>query len=389
MIKRAQICVCKRVYEELKRSVIMGFIVNPIAGMGGSVGLKGTDGYAYYEAIKRGAKPIAPRRALEFLNSIRTNNFIIYTANKQMGLDIVTASKHANKVSRVFNNIGAITSAEDTKRIACAMVENGIDILVFVGGDGTARDIYEAVDGAIPVLGVPSGVKMYSAVFATSPRAAARVFEEFVKGNVVILEREVLDIDEEAFRKDELRLKLYGYLKVPIIAELIQSSKSISTGLDEEENKIAIARYIVENMEHDTVYILGPGSTVKAINKVLGLPATLLGVDVIYNSRLIAKDVWEKQLLEILSRYDRAKIIVTPIGGQGFILGRGNQQITPRIIKRVGVENIIIIATRKKISELDVLRVDTGDPELDRELCGYRRVLVDYNTYIVKKVVCS
>ncbi|MET1159860.1 MAG: ATP-NAD kinase family protein [Thermoprotei archaeon] len=367
----------------------MGFIVNPIAGMGGSVGLKGTDGYAYYEAIKRGAKPIAPRRALEFLNSIRTNNFIIYTANKQMGLDIVTASKHANKVSRVFNNIGAITSAEDTKRIACAMVENGIDILVFVGGDGTARDIYEAVDGAIPVLGVPSGVKMYSAVFATSPRAAARVFEEFVKGNVVILEREVLDIDEEAFRKDELRLKLYGYLKVPIIAELIQSSKSISTGLDEEENKIAIARYIVENMEHDTVYILGPGSTVKAINKVLGLPATLLGVDVIYNSRLIAKDVWEKQLLEILSRYDRAKIIVTPIGGQGFILGRGNQQITPRIIKRVGVENIIIIATRKKISELDVLRVDTGDPELDRELCGYRRVLVDYNTYIVKKVVCS
>jgi len=366
----------------------VGFVVNPIAGMGGTVGLKGTDGEAYYLALARGAKPVAWRRGLEFLNSVSSSGFAILTASGDMGYNVVAMSKHSGRVARVYAVEREKTSAEDTKRVVREMVGDKVDILVFVGGDGTARDICEVVGESTPVLGVPSGVKMYSAVFAVSPRAAARVFDEFVNGRAVLVEREVLDIDEDAYRKNELRVRLYCYMKVPVVEGFVQASKSPSTHLDEEENKLAVARYFVENMlEENTVYILGPGTTVKAINKVLGLPATTLGVDVLYNGEIMALDVWEKQLLEILNTYSRAKIVVTPIGGQGFIFGRGNQQITPNVIRRVGRSNIIVVATWSKIAGLDYLRIDTGDYELDKELEGYYKVLVDYNKFVVKKAV--
>jgi predicted polyphosphate/ATP-dependent NAD kinase len=365
----------------------MGFIVNPIAGMGGRVGLKGTDGDAYLEALRRGAKPVSPQRALEFLNNILVEEFEIISAPSIMGEEIVSKSKHRDKLVKVVGEITPPTKAEDTRRIAREMLRENIDILVFVGGDGTARDILDSINGYVPVLGVPSGVKMYSAVFALNPRIAARIFDEFVKGNIVIVEREVLDIDEEAFRRDELVIRLYGYLKVPVVEGLVQSSKSIVYGVDEEENKRAIARYIIENMEDNIPYILGPGTTVKAINKLLGEPATILGVDVMINKRVIIKDAAEKDLLRILDEYGCGKIIVSPIGGQGFIFGRGNQQISPEVIRRIGRENIIVVATWRKINSLDYLRIDTGDPEVDEMLRGYYRVLVDYNRFIVKKAI--
>lgn len=366
----------------------MGFIVNPIAGMGGIVGLKGTDGNAYRLALKRKAKPIAWHRALEFLEHINVENFTIHVANGKMGYNVVIKSKHRDKITKIYGSWKEETTAEDTKEIAREMLDNGIDILVFVGGDGTARDIYEAVDQKVIVLGVPSGVKIYSAVFAVSPRAAAIIFNKYVNGEVEITEREILDIDEEAFRRDQLKIRLYGYFKVPVIKEYIQTSKSPSLIYgEEEENKKAIARYIIENLEPNTLYILGPGTTVKTISKLLGLPATILGVDLLYNNKIIVRDAWEKQILEAIKRYRRAKIIVSPIGGQGFVFGRGNQQISPKVIRHVGRNNIIIIATWRKIRELDILRIDTGDPELDKELEGYYRVLVDYNRYVVKKIV--
>nr|WP_187146076.1 ATP-NAD kinase family protein [Staphylothermus hellenicus] len=370
----------------MTKNIRMGFIVNPIAGMGGRVGLKGTDGEAYYEALRRGAKPVSPIRALEFLNNIRIRNIQIITAPKPMGEDIVRKSSLRDKLFKIINSINQPTTPEDTRRIAKEMMRD-IDILVFVGGDGTARDILEAVDKKIPVLGVPAGVKMYSAVFATTPRDAAMVIEDFVKGNVEVVEREVLDIDEEAFRRDKLVIKLYGYLLVPVSSGKIQASKTIYHGFSEEENKIAIARYIIEHMDDDTVYILGPGSTVKTINKLLGIDGTILGVDVIYRRKLIAKDVGERELLEIINKYNKAMIIVSPIGGQGFVFGRGNQQISPEIIRLVGRENILIVSTWRKISSVKVLRVDTGDDNVDAMLKGYWKVLVDYNRFIVKKVV--
>ncbi len=362
--------------------------MNPIAGMGGRVGLKGTDGEAYEEALRRGARPVSPHRAIEFLNHVRSTDFEIIAAAGAMGEEEVLASNKKDLLRLVVGERKERTTAEDTKTAAREMVEKGTDIIVFVGGDGTARDILDAVDEEIPVLGVPSGVKMFSAVFAVNPRAAAKVLDEFLRGRTSLVEREVLDIDEEAYRRGVLRIRLYGYLKVPLPRDdLLQYMKTVSKGGEEEENKLAIARTIVEDMEPNTLYLLGPGTTVKAVADLLGIDKTLLGVDAVVNKKLVGKDLDEAGILRLLDRYSKAKIIVSPIGGQGFIFGRGNQQLSPRVIRRIGRNNIIVIATWNKIKDLPYLRVDTGDPDVDEMLRGYIKILVDYRRYIVKKIV--
>lgn len=366
----------------------IGFIVNPIAGMGGSVGLKGTDGDAYYKALERGAKPVAPHRALEFLEAVNHEGFRIVVAAGVMGEEIVARSRHRDKLYMVLGERKTSTSREDTIRIAREM-RRLVDIIVFVGGDGTARDIHEAVDMEIPVLGVPSGVKMYSSVFAVNPVAAARILEEFLEDKAIIVEREVMDIDEEAFRRDEFSIKLHGYLLVPVVEGLIQSSKSIYSGVDEELSKEAIAEYIIESMEKDTPYILGPGTTVKAICRKLGLNCTLLGFDVLLNKKLIIRDAWERDLLDVITKHNRVKVVLTPIGGQGFLLGRGNQQLSPRVLRLIDKKDLIVVATTNKIRSVPYLLVDTGDPEIDVKFSGYIRVLVDYNRFIVVKVVAQ
>ncbi len=366
----------------------IGFLINPIAGMGGRVGLKGTDGDAYFEAVRRGARPIAPQRARVFLKSLRPRDeYELVVAAGRMGENIVRETRHWSRVSRIINDVGERTTAEDTRRIAGKMI-NVVDLIVFVGGDGTARDILDAVNGEIPVLGVPSGVKMYSAVFAADPVAAARVVEAFIESRVEIVPREVLDIDEDAYRRDKLVVRLYGYLRTPVIKDLVQDSKSPTITRGEElENIRGIARYIVENMEKDILYLLGPGSTIKVIAEEMGVEKTLLGVDAVVDGRLIGRDLSEKEILALIEKYPHTIIIVTPIGGQGYVFGRGNQQFSPEVLRRVGKNNILIVASRRKISGLRYLRVDTGDPEVDEMLRGYVRVLVDYNYYIVKKIV--
>ncbi len=367
----------------------IGFIVNPIAGMGGRVGLKGTDGEAYKKALELGAKPIAPLRAKRFLREYKrldlTAHIELYVAPHPMGAGVVEEENIPYRLTGELKSLE--TSPEDTKRIAELMVNRGVKLLVFVGGDGTARDITEAIDKRIPILGVPSGVKMYSPLFAITPEAAAKILEHFIRGDYNVEEVEVLDIDEEAFRRDQLKIRLYGTALTIKVPELLQPGKEptpSSTSI--RENQEAIARYIVENMEPDTLYILGPGTTIKAIADILGVEKTILGVDAIYNGRLIGKDLNEKQLLELIEKYKRVKIILTPIGGQGFLLGRGNQQISPQILKRIGRENLIVVATHDKISKIRKLRVDTGDPELDEELKGYIRVIVDYNEEVVLRI---
>lgn len=364
----------------------IGFIVNPIAGMGGSVGLKGTDGDAYLEALRRGAKPVSPLRALDFLNNIESRDFQIVSAPGPMGADIVAQSKLRSNLHTVIGEVGNTTTREDTIRIAKELREL-VDLLVFVGGDGTARDIYDAVGTSIPVIGVPSGVKMYSSVFALNTLSAAKLLDMYLRGLTRIVEREVVDADEESIRRDVISVRLYGYLLVPVAEGLIQESKTLYTGYDEEESKLAMARYIVDNMEPNTPYILGPGTTVKAICRVLGLQCTVLGVDVILNNSLLVKDAWERDLLGILEKYERVKVVVSPIGKQGFIFGRGNQQISPRVLSRVRRDDVIIVATRSKMDELKYLLVDTGDREVDYKLSGYYKVLVDYNTYLVTRVL--
>ncbi|MGQ9595989.1 MAG: ATP-NAD kinase family protein [Thermoproteota archaeon] len=359
----------------------VGFIVNPIAGMGGAVGLKGTDGRVILKkAMMLGAKPVAPARAATFLSELKPlkESIRLVVGAGKMGED---EARELGFSSTVIGKRREETSAEDTVEIARQILEKEADLLVFCGGDGTARDVLNVVGTKIPVLGVPTGVKMHSAVFAVGPVAAARIVMRFLEGELPLREAEVMDIDEEAFRSDRISARLYGYLLTPFEPRLVQGVK-VSSPLTEEEvrNQAAIATYIIENMMNDIVYILGPGTTTRAIGFLLDADKTLLGVDLFCNRKLIAKDVNEKRILEEIEGKG-AKIIVTPIGGQGFIFGRGNQQISPEVIRQVGWDNIIVVATENKLESLKNLRVDTGDPSLDNTLKERSfKVITDYKT---------
>ncbi len=360
----------------------IGFIVNPIAGMGGSVGLKGTDGTIFRKALQMGAKPVTPDRVNQFLSEIKNREKIQFlVAPGKMGEDYL---KKQGFEFRVIGTISEDTTAEDTKRIAKKMIEKGIELLIFCGGDGTARDIYDAIELEKPVLAIPGGVKMFSSVFALNPKAGAQIIDKFLEEEVETHEKEVLDIDEGLVRKDILATELYGYLKVPKIIKLIQSGKAGSNfGRTVEENKQEIAEFIIENMLSYVLYLLGPGTTVKTITDNLELPKTLLGIDAIYDGKLVGQDLNENDILSLLRSYPDAKIIVSPILGQGFLLGRGNKQFTPQIIKSIGKKNIIIIATEEKLRALDCLRVDTGDIEVDEIIIGFGKVIIGYKKELI------
>ena len=359
----------------------VGFIVNPVAGMGGAVGLKGTDGKAILQqAIKLGAKPIAAQRAETFLTELQSvkNHLNLVVGAGEMGEDEVKKLKYT---CRVVGEAKTETTSKDTQSIAKGVLEIGVDLLVYCGGDGTTRDIQKAVDLKVPVLGVPTGVKMHSALFAISPQAAARVAIQYLWGGLPVREAEVMDIDEQAFREGHLSAELYGYMLSPFEPHLLQGNKLESpTTENEVENQAAIAIYIIEEMQPTILYIVGPGTTTRTIADLLDQKKTLLGVDLFLDKKIIAKDVNEKQILEKING-KHTKIIVTPIGGQGFIFGRGNQQISSKIIRQVGLDNIIVIATKSKLDRFKSLRVDTGDPELDAKFMDRGVIVtVDYKT---------
>jgi predicted polyphosphate/ATP-dependent NAD kinase len=359
----------------------IGFIVNPVAGMGGAVGLKGTDGKAILQqAIALGAKPVAAQRAETFLAELATAkpHLKLVVGAGEMG---ETEAKKQAYTCRVIGEAKTETTPDDTQATAKGVIEVGVDLLVYCGGDGTTRDIQKAVDMKLPVLGVPTGVKMHSALFAVSPQAAARVAIQFLWGGLPIREAEVMDVDEQAFRGGHLSAELYGYMLSPFEPHLIQGNKMASPMTENElENQAAIAVFIIEEMQPDTTYIVGPGTTTRTIGDLLDQKKTLLGVDLFFDKKIIAKDVNETQILE-LTKGRPKKIIVTPIGGQGFIFGRGNQQISSKVIRQVGLDNIVVIATKSKLDRLRNLRVDTGDSELDRQFRAHGiEVVTDYKT---------
>jgi predicted polyphosphate/ATP-dependent NAD kinase len=359
----------------------IGFIVNPVAGMGGAVGLKGTDGKAILiQAIALGAKPVASERAETFLAELSPvkRNLKLVVGAGNMGHDQAEKSEF---LCKVVGESKKETTSQDTQSIVKSIVEAEVDLLVFCGGDGTTRDILKVVDLKVPVLGVPTGVKMHSAIFAVSPIAAAKVAIRFLWGALPLREAEVMDVDEEAFRSGHLSAELYGYLLSPFEPHLIQGNKMASPMTENEvENQAAIAIYIIEEMTPQPLYIVAPGTTTRTIADLLDQKKTLLGVDLIQNKKIISKDVSEKQILQAI-KGKVTKIIVTPIGGQGFIFGRGNQQISSKVIRQVGLDNIIVVATKSKLDRLESLRVDTGDLELDEQFRAHGiRVVVDYKT---------
>jgi len=369
----------------------LGLIVNPIAGMGGKVGLKGSDGQEILnKARELGAKPESPRRAIETLKKITCvkDNIELITYPYEMGED-ETRECGFNPVV-----IGSIkrgnTTSQDTENAAREMLRFKVDLILFVGGDGTARNIYNAIGESIPTLGVPAGVKMHSAVYATSPQNAGNLVVIYLKEKpsaIRLREAEVMDIDEQAFRENRLSAKLYGYLKVPYERSLVQSPK-VGSASGEEAAVDAIASFVISNMQYDYLYIIGSGTTTKAIMKKLGLKYTLLGIDAVYQKKIVGLDINEEKLLKLIEG-KKAKIVVTVIGGQGYIFGRGNQQISAKVIKKVGKENIIVIATTNKILTLqgNPLLVDTGDDEVNKMLTGYTKVITGLNEIVVLKVV--
>jgi predicted polyphosphate/ATP-dependent NAD kinase len=363
----------------------VGLLINPIAGMGGSVGLKGTDSTEVLdEALRRGAVPIASRRAAEALNAagdLEAYEFL--TAGGDMGEDVL---KNLIDHMIVVYDPGHITKPEDTVLAARALRDAGIDVLMFAGGDGTARDVMDAVSDTVTVIGIPSGVKMHSGVFANTPRDAGLLLRRMRVDELPTRMAEVMDIDEAEFRQGRLSASLYGFMRIPEDPGLIQPFKLMIGGGTEEEHKEAVARYIAETVMPGTLYILGPGTTVEAVGRALGIQKTLLGVDVYKDGVQLARDVDENGILRLLGDAEDARIVVTPIGAQGFIFGRGNQQISPRVIRRVGVRNIIVVATPLKMKDTKKMRVDTGDAELDDEMRGYGKVVIGYGTQLVAPI---
>ena len=369
----------------------IGFLINPIAGMGGSVALKGTDGEATLRrALELGAEPKAGIRAeeaaAEFAHAAGSVSFA--SPSGDMGGDVLL---RAGIKPEILFAAESRTSSADTRRAARMLAEWGADLIVFAGGDGTARDVCAAIGESIPVVGIPAGVKIHSGVYAKKPAAAGALVKKFIEGGVRrFLSAEVEDIDEDAFRDNIVRARLYGYMRIPDDVEFMQDRKSGGGAGSAEEAK-NLASYLARSMEAGTLYLIGSGSTTMQLTDRLGLKGTLLGVDAVLDKQLIAKDMTSSEIRELLSRFPKEKraLIITVIGGQGYIFGRGNQQLSPEVLKMIPRENIIIAAAPAKMAQLfgKPLIADTGDKALDDSFKGYIPVITGHSRKLLCKVI--
>ena len=371
-----------------KQKKKLGLIVNPIAGMGGKVGLKGSDGQkALYFARELGAKPesnLKTKQALEHLLHLK-DDFDLVTCRGLMGED-VAKDCGITPITIGIHNLD--TTSEDTIRAASEMKNLGVSLILVAGGDGTARDIHKSIVESIPVLGIPAGVKIYSGIYALTAYYAGKAAAKFLSGDLSAVKlAEIMDIDENAFRNGKLSAQIYGYMYTLDAPTLVQGSKT-TTITTEKEEFIGISRELIRLIEKDTYYIISSGTTLQPMMDELGLQNTLLGVDIIFNNKLVASDVNENTILEFINAR-KAKIIVTIIGGQGYIFGRGNQQISSKVIKTIGKENIIVASSSSKLTALsgNPLRVDTGDRDLDNYLSGYMPIITGFKQSHMYKVV--
>jgi predicted polyphosphate/ATP-dependent NAD kinase len=355
----------------------VGLIVNPIAGMGGAVGLKGTDGPDLVaRARELGATARSPARtsaALRVLAEQRSRIELVTCPGLMGELEAREAGFELELTEAATAE--RETTAEDTRRAAARMTELGVELLLFAGGDGTAQDIFSVLGCGLPVVGIPTGVKIQSGVFAVTPHAAGMLAAEYVAGTTSGCgAAEVMDLDEERARAGIIAPSLIGYLAVPQHAVLLQGPKV--RGLTEREESLAIAQGILALADERTQFVFGPGTTTGAIVEAMDLPHTLLGVDVVCGGRLVVADVTERQLFDLVSAAP-AKIVVSPIGGQGYLFGRGNQQISARVLEEVGVENVIFVASETKLASLrgQPLRIDLDDDAVATRFSGFARVL--------------
>ncbi|MFF1790379.1 ATP-NAD kinase family protein [Kitasatospora sp. NPDC058243] len=369
-------------------------MVNPVAGLGGRVGLKGSDGAEVQQRARAlGARPAASSRTELMLRqfSLLAPHSTLLTVAGPMGAD---AARAAGLDATVVHRPGGPgTTAADTRAAVRALVAAGAGLLLFCGGDGTARDVLDALgtldalgplgtlgpEPGPPVLGIPAGVKMHSAVFAVHPRAAAEVAAAWANGGVRLASAEVVDRDEAALREGRVSARLHGWLTVPVLPSRVQQRKTGSSATDPEALG-GIAAEVAERVGPGGLLALGPGGTTHAVATALGAAdACLTGVDVLRlqpggAARVVIRDARADQLLALPAA---PWIALSPIGGQGFLLGRGNQQFTPELLRAAGRERLLVLATEAKLAALAgrPLLLDTGDPELDDALSGHVRVI--------------
>lgn len=359
----------------------IGLVINPLAGLGGPAGLKGSDHPDTARlAAERGVESRVKPRVHEVFKALENfqNAIHIIMPDGPMGLDLAPAWS-VQKIPAAMSE----TTARDTQQVASELVRQGVDLLLFAGGDGTARDVCAAVGSAQAVLGIPAGVKMHSGVFAVTPRAAASVVNSLISGRLVAARQaEVRDIDEDAFSQGRVQTRYFGEMLVPDDQMLVQKVKC--SGLPDDEIMLGeLTAYLDELIqdEEDALWILGSGGTLRSIKAGLGMDdPTLLGVDLWYQGECLFKDAYEAQILEALKQYPDARIVISVIGGQGVILGRGNQQLSPEVIERVGLERLLLVSTPEKIRALEgrPLQVDSGSEALNQKLSGYRKILTGY-----------
>jgi len=352
----------------------LGLIVNPIAGIGGRLALKGSDDRAAVDrALRDGAQPVAPARARRALDVLRVQapGSEVLAAAGGMGAEL--AAELGFAVTELDHRPATPTTAVDTRAVARELLGRDVDLLLFAGGDGTARDVASAVRTELPVLGVPSGVKMRSAVFGTTPEAAGEAAARYLASPDAypLVEREVLDA------ADGVESELFAVARSPHVGARLQAGKATARPADEAA-LTALCEEIAREMAPGRLYLVGPGTTTGRILAALGVEGTALGVDAVLDGELLASDLDENELLGLLDAHPEAALVLGVIGGQGFLLGRGNQQVSARVLRRIDTESLVIVAGADKVSALDppVLHVDLGDGEHESLLEGYRRVRV-------------
>ena len=357
----------------------VGLIINPFAGLGGPAALRGSDGVVD-EAIRRGGVVRAIQRAVEALSALGplADSLKILTGSGALGAEAAAAAGLQHIV--VYEG-GSPTTSADTAALTTALIGMKPDLILFAGGDGTARDILGRLTEQLPALGIPAGVKMYSGVFATTPQGAGNLALQFLRSPARRTRQvEVMDVDEERLRQDSIAPELFGYMTSPEDARLLQGKKLRSLP-GEAFHTIAIAEFIVETMDAERFYFVGPGSTTWSLKQKLSGQASMLGVDVYQGRKLIARDAMASDL-ERMTAHQKALALVTCIGGQGHIFGRGNQQFSARVLTVLGREGVKVLATSNKLATLKgrPFIADVGDAQAAANVTGFVKVVTGYRS---------
>ena len=375
----------------------IGILVNPDAGLGGRLGYKGTDGRAAEARAAGAVDRSGPRmtdalsRFSELLSHLREAPHLM-TCSGRMGSDWIPAGISFEEVVIA----PAESTAADTRKAVSELLDANIDLLFYAGGDGTTRDIVSALESAertdLPLVGVPTGVKMHSGCFAATPRAAAEVLAAWLAGDLMLASTEVMDLDEVAYREGEWKVRMYAEVQTPSSPRWMQGAKMRVAAAEEEEVLEGLAAHVGELAKENPgmLIIWGSGGTLRAMSENLGMQTTLLGIDASRDGVLVGRDLAEDGLLKLLaeSESDSVLLLLSPMGGQGFLIGRGNLQLSPEVLSAVGVDNILGVATPGKLAILSELRIDSGDADLDADIRErrYLRVLQGYRTTRLIKV---